>query len=147
MTVGVPSYVTVTSTGGGSSLSGVSVSPWQKIDPYRNPVNVTYSVYSSSAAALSSGAYLQFTVDDPAGYQPNPMSPPGPGPGGPSSAPFVVAYSASAFQGNLVAGSSGGPIVTFPFVGSITVPFTAWRLVNSSTSGSVIATQLQAGPR
>jgi hypothetical protein len=143
MGLGVPSYISLPSTGG----VGSTFSPWQSVDDFRDPINLSISVINSSASALSSGAFLQFTLDDPFGLPAHPLAPPGQGPQGPSSAPFFTTFSASAFTGNLNGGSSSAPITTFPFVGSITVPVRAWRIANSSSAGTVIATALQAGPR
>ena len=137
MGLGNPSYITLPSSGG----VGASFSPWQKVDDFRNPVNLSFSIYSSSVAALSSQASIQVTMDDPFGYFSHPFSSPGQGPGGPSSSPFVSVFQSSALgAGNTINQSSGA-------IGSITVPITAWRVANSSSAGTVIVTALQSGPR
>lgn len=150
LTTGHPSYTTVLSSGGTLSLS-----PWQLMDAYRNPMNVTFSVGAGAvvpSSATAGGVWLQFTVDDPFGYYPNPQSTPPPNLQGPSTNPFVIGYASSTLFGaftNLVSGSSAAPILglSLPFGGAITVPFTAWRIGISSSIGSAIATMLQSGPR
>lgn len=74
-------------------------------------------------ASLSSQYTIQVTMDDPTGVFPS------------SAGPTV--FSASAVGGPVVASSNQ--------IGVITQPIAAWRLNNSSTSGTVTVTVLQAG--
>lgn len=148
MGLGTPSYVSVASNG--STASGGAVSPWQLVDDFRNPVNISFVVISSSAAALNvGGAGLQFTLDDPTGMPAHPLSSPFQGNGYVSSNPFVTTFGASQIG---VQGSSGLIPVTSAsafatLIGSVMVPIRAWRLTNPATTGTAICTALQAGPR
>lgn len=147
MTVGTPSYVSVASNG---SSSPAAASPWQVVDDFRNPVNISFVVISSSASALNNGgANLQFTLDDPTGVAAHPLSQPAPGSQYVSTTPFVTAFGASQFfafaSSGLIPTASGSAFTNL--VGAVTVPIRAWRLVNPSTTGTAICTALQSGPR
>lgn len=142
MAIGVPTYVTLTSSGG-----TLSVSPWMPVDTFRNPVDVSFSIYGSSTTTPSSGAYIEVTLDDPWGMYPNPYSSPGYPPANvPSSSPFVSVLPSSAFPGTMT-GNGSAPLTTFPAAGTIQGPIRAWRLATASTAGTFIATALQGGPR
>jgi hypothetical protein len=127
-----PQYASVPSSGG-----TLSVSEWFLTDRQRNPVQLGYSIISSSLSALSSGATLQVTFDDPTGQYPNPLSSPA-APGAPSSNPYTTAWPSSAV---------GGPAAGAPSAGFIEGPIAAWRLANTSTAGTAIASVIQSGPR
>jgi hypothetical protein len=128
-----PIYATVPSTGGTTAVSG-----WFAVDRQRNPIQLGFSVVGASASPLSSFAGIQVTFDDVTGQYPNPLSPPAPGVGVPSSAPFVTALNSSAV---------GGPAAGNPSAGFVDGPIAAWRLVNTSTVGTAVASVIESGPR
>lgn len=133
MAMGRPNYVSVTSSGGTSS-----VSPWQLVDWQRNPCQLSFQL---AGTGLSSQARIDVTLDDPTGQFPNPGSqlfPPFSG--GPSSSPFVNAVPATVIGAPTVTGTN---VTIF----SINQPITAWRVNNTSSAGSVVCTMLQSGPR
>ena len=133
-------YVSLASNGntGVSSAPGsAAVSAWQIVDTSRpSPVNLGFSIISSSAATLASSgaAFIQVTMDDPTGTYPNPLSL--------SSAPFVTAFPSS---GIVAFGSVlGTSQATYPQCFGITIPVAAWRLVNGSSAGTAIVSFVQS---
>jgi hypothetical protein len=104
-----------------SSGGTLSVSAWQPIDLHRNPTGISFSIVSLSAAPLSSQAQIQVTLDDGS----NPYG-------------LISVWPASAF---------GGPPQSSNAAGSILAPITAWRLANTSSAGTALATAVQSGPR
>jgi hypothetical protein len=110
-----PIYVTQTSTGSTGS------SPWKLTNWHSDGLmNIGFGVRTS---ALSSNWQIDITMDDPTNTYPS------------SAGPTV-------FQSSQVGGISGG---SSNAVGSIATPIAAWRVTNTSTSGTVTVTALQAG--
>jgi hypothetical protein len=121
-------YVTQSSSGS---------SPWHPVDDWRNPVSLGVSVIVNG---LSGTWQLDLTMDDTQGFNPNPTLNPGQ-PFGPNSlgGKNVSVLGSSAF---------GGPGATSSaWYGILNGPFSAWRLTNNSSAGTVTASVLQAGPR
>jgi len=111
-----------TNTQGGTS--------WRPVDTFRDPINLGFdiNVTSPSTVVLAS---LEYSMDYPE-YNPNTR----------------LWGGATPTQGPRAVISSLGSSVTADTIGSITIPFAAWRLTITSTSsaaGSVIASVIQAG--
>lgn len=132
MTVGVPSYVSLSSSGS---------SPWQMVDDFRNPVNIAIQVVRTTINSSASGTYqIDVTLDDPQGYAPNPILNSLSRPPGQSFAASVTVMPSTAVGGPTPNSSANT-------LSLITAPIKAWRLTQNSTSDVTVATAIQSGPR
>lgn len=130
-----PRYVTLSSSGS---------SPWFQTDWWRNPIALGVEVVSNSTTPNWS---FDVTMDDPTGLYPNPTLNPGQPAGaapGQLGGKVVSVFSAASLFGssNLTSTVSSGSAI-----GAILQPIAAWRITQNSTSGTITATVLQAGPR
>ncbi|WP_315720154.1 MULTISPECIES: hypothetical protein [unclassified Bradyrhizobium] len=97
-----------------------TISPWRLVNWHTTPINIGFGILTSG---LSSQYTLQITFDDPTGVYPS------------SAGPTV--FSASAVSAIVTSSANQA--------GSITQPIAAWRISNTSTTGSITVTALQAG--
>ncbi|MGC2779996.1 MAG: hypothetical protein WA418_30590 [Bradyrhizobium sp.] len=97
-----------------------NISPWRLVNWHTTPISIGFGILASG---LSSQYTLQITFDDPTNIYPS------------SAGPTV--FSASAVSAIITSSANQA--------GAIIQPIAAWRVNNSSTSGAVTVTALQAG--
>lgn len=130
-----PKYATLSSSGS---------TPWFQVDWWRNPIQLGVQVTSNSSTPNWS---IDVTMDDPTGLYPNPTlnsgQPAGSAPG------QIGGKSVNVFAASTLLGSSNlaSSVSSANAIGVINQPIAAWRLTQNSTSGTITATVLQAGPR